>query len=212
MPESASQPTYDLIDKNGVEWQVKTGKTALRMAREHLDKHPDTPVITNDEAAAGLQADHLHAVGMTDLDTGHLRLLVDSTTVSVRDLAEAHPTLPIVATILAVQKEASRWKRGEISAPQMVGNIAVRVSSRSACLFIATSALVLLATGAGIVAGAGPLIAGGAILGGMIGNEVADELLDRNVVDRVLSFRLPVRFANQLVVALQGVSNSYLSQ
>jgi hypothetical protein len=204
LPESASQSTYDITDKYGVEWQVKTGKTALRMAREHLEKHPDTPVITNEEAAEALQTDHPHAVGMNDLDTDHLRHLVDSTTVSIQDLVEAHPTLPIVATILAARKEALRWRGGEISALQMVGNIGVRVGSRSACIFIVTSTMVLLATGAGVLAGAGPLIAGGAIVGGMLGNEAAGEILDRNVIDHVLSLRLPVRFANQLVINLQA--------
>lgn len=207
LPASASQEAYDLIDRSGIEWQVKTGKTAASMARDHIERHPDIPIITNEDAADELHDDHLRAVGMSDLDTEHLRHMVDSTTVSIKDLADAHPALPIVSTILAANREASRWKNGEISASQMVENIAVRVGSRSLSVFILTSGLVLLATCAGIIAGAGPLIAGAAIVGGMVGNEVADELVDRSVADRILSIRLPVGFANNLVVALQSAAH-----
>jgi hypothetical protein len=193
LADSPTQPAWDL-EHHGVEWQVKTGTTAFSKATEALRDHPEHPIITDEHAEAALHAEHAATIGLADLSNDHLLNIIDRTQVSIGELVNAHPHLPILGAISACLIELTKYKNGEIGGRETIANIGARLGTRALGIFFALKLAIILAILFGGVSIAGPAIAGAAVVGALSGRELAEKLC---------KVKIPARFAEQLVRLLE---------
>jgi hypothetical protein len=196
LPDDIRQEGWDLAH-DGKLYQVKTGTSAYARSLEHLEKHPDQPIMSDAETVRRLHAaGHSDAVAIPGLENDPLVHATDTTAVSINELMHMHPNLPIVSTLVLLTREIGEIRAGRENVGRAIAKIAIQVGSRQAAIFLFTFAAVVLAAAAHILPVAGTFVAGASVAGGLTGKELGARLLE---------VRIPIEIADRLVATLQSL-------
>jgi hypothetical protein len=134
MPESASQPGYDLL-VDGIEFQVKCIEPEnFHILETHFQKYPDTPVIANSEVAEAI-ADKMPEWGnMVFFIEGYTYEFTDGlVTSSLKAGSEIgdYELIPIIAT-MSIIKNTHGWWVGQQSLHDASFNVALESIAKGA--------------------------------------------------------------------------------
>lgn len=170
-PAEPNQPGYDLL-VDGKPFQVKTTVNP-ELIGEHLDRHPDVPVITNVEnkayaaERAGVYVDHALSHAQTKEDVVNTIHALDHI-----DAFSIH--LPIITMLVSSVREGGLLLRGDTDPATAAKHVlmdAAGVGGGAAVGKMLAAAAIGSATGP-----AGAAIGGaiGAILGGVFGRKITN--------------------------------------
>lgn len=188
------------IQYEGQDWQIKTGSTAYERSLEHLAKHPEMPVISDDGVAARLHDDGFAtAMPIHNLDNSYLQGITHGTAVSIDDLIHMHPELPIISSLLITMREIKSMRSGEVGIARAISNITLQVGSREAAIAAFTFGALALSATFHILPVAGTFVAGAAVTGGLTGKEIGARLRET---------RIPSSVATRLINVLQSMDRA----
>jgi hypothetical protein len=195
---TSTEPGWDLV-WNGSEYQIKVGGSALQQANEALEKHPQFEIISDTKTAASLNSDGHDAIGLRDLADSHVTGITEQTAISIGELVNYAPHLPILSTLLVSYRELRSVVGGETALSEAIANVTTHSGSRSLAIFFTSTVAIGVAAGAHTLPIAGPFITGAAITGGLAG---------KNIAEKLCAIRVPGRIAGWIVGSMQGATPS----
>lgn len=196
---TSTEPGWDLV-WNGLRYQIKVGSSALRQANEALERRPGYEIITDDSTAASLRAEGHDAIGLKDLADAHVTGLTQQTAISIGDLVNYAPHLPILSMLLVSYRELRKVAHKRAKLSEAIANVTTQTGSRSVAIFFTSTVALGVAVGAHTLPIAGPFITGAAIAGGLAGKDIAEKLC---------SIRVPGRIADWLVNNMQRATPTF---
>ncbi|HEO8419768.1 TPA: hypothetical protein VBX77_001740 [Yersinia enterocolitica] len=157
-PDSANQQGYDLI-VDGDPWQVKGGET-VSLLKNHFDKNPDIPVITNSGLAEEFGPSDL-VLGTSSLDPQSIDGVTRGTLEGMDSLGDSMGAgIPLVTLITAGYREFGLMSSGKTDIGHSAKNVGLDLAGTGGGGFAGAQA------GAFIGAIGGPV---GAVIGGAVG-------------------------------------------
>jgi hypothetical protein len=175
VPDDANQEGYDLLI-NGEKFQVKSHSDPERV-KEHLEEHPDIPVLVNQELAPEI-GDHPDVYPVPGMDQ---EMIEEATASSLEAGAEVLDfEIPVVALAVVSGRQVLEMVKGNSDLKAAFPNVASELGGRVAGGYVGMQALAF----AGMMFGpAGGVVGGlaGAVIGNQQGKKIA-QMLRREIL------------------------------
>ncbi len=208
-PDSATQQGYDLI-VDGEPWQVKGGET-LSVLKDHFDKNPDIPVITNSGLAEEFGPSDL-VFGTPSLDPQLMDGVTRETLDGIDNLGDSMGAgIPLVTLITAGYREFGLMSSGKTDIGHSAKNVGLDLAGTGGGGFAGAQAGALIGAVGGPVGAAIGGILGG-IIGAMGGRQITNSIKLAPYNNALENYQLAFNSSRLQLESFQDKQRNYLER